>query len=180
MSEYRYAPGALTGDLARAGIGFVLCAIPLVAVSMDMWMMVLLAALAGLFALFGVRTWRRRGTCIAMDDTGITTTGLKNARIPWGDLRQFKLSYFSTRRDRSNGWMQLNLGGTRGGLSIDSNLDGFEEICRRALLAATDNKIELTSATMRNLAELGLVSDFSANSKPHGGTTWGNPADWRR
>jgi len=180
MSEYRYAPGALTGDLVRAGIGFVLCAIPLAAISLELWTAVLLTVPAGLFALFGVRTWLRRGMRVAVDDDGITATGLAPTRIPWDDLHRFKLSYFSTRRDRSNGWMQLNLRGASGRLSVDSNLDGFDDICRRAFRAAADNGIELSSATLRNLAELGLVSDLSANSDPGGSAAWGNPADWRR
>lgn len=181
MSEYRYSTAALNGDLVRAGIGFVLCALPIALVSLETWVMLLLAAAAGLFALFGARTWLRRGIRVAVDDGGITATGLASARIPWGDLRRFKLSYFSTRRDRSNGWMQLNLRGPSGRLSIDSNLEGFDDICGRAFRAATDNDVELSSASLLNLAELGLVSDRAPNSQPGGSSTkWGNPADWRR
>ena len=61
MSEYRYSAAALKGDLVRAGIGFVLCATPLALVSLETWVVLLLAAPAGLFVLFGVRTWLRRG-----------------------------------------------------------------------------------------------------------------------
>lgn len=180
MTEYRYAPGALNGDLARAGIGFGLCAAPIAFAALPAWAMLLLAAPAALFVVFGARAWLRRGVRIAIDDTGISATGWTSSGIPWHDLQRFKLSYFSTRRDRSNGWMQLNLRGPSARLSIDSNLDGFDDICRRAFRAAADNDVELSGATLRNLAELGLVSDISAN--PHSGssTGWGNPADWRR
>jgi hypothetical protein len=140
----------------------------------------LLATPVGLFALFGARTWLRRGIRVAVDDDAITTTGLAAARIPWGDLHRFKLSYFSTRRDRSNGWMQLNLRGPSGRVSIDSNLDGFEDVCGRAFRAATDNDVEMSSTSLRNLAELGLVSERAPDSQPGGSTAWGNPADWRR
>jgi len=180
MSEYRYSTAALNGDLARAGIGFVLCATPLALVSLEAWVALLLAAPAGLFVLFGARTWLRRRARVAVDDGGITATGLTSSRISWGELRRFKLSYFSTRRDRSNGWMQLNLRGPSGRLSIDSNLEGFDDVCRRAFRAAADNDIDLSSASLRNLSELGLVADRAPNPPPGGSTAWGNPADWRR
>ncbi len=180
MKEYRYSTAALSGDLIRAGIGFLLCVSPIVLASLEIWLMALLAAPATLFAIFGARTWLRRRIRVAVDETGISATGLTSAGIPWRDLRRFKLSYFSTRRDRSNGWMQLNLRGPSARLSIDSNLDGFDDVCARAFRAAADNDVELSSATLRNLAELGLVSALSANPQPGGSTGWGNPADWRR
>lgn len=180
MNEYRYSTAALNGDLVRAGIGFVLCAAPIALANLEAWLMLLLTVPAGLFTLFGARTWLRRGVRIAMDDTGISATGLNTTRIPWRDLRRFKLSYFSTRRDRSNGWMQLNLRGPSGRLAIDSNLDGFDDVCHRAFRAAADNDVELSGASLRNLAELGLVTDMAPKPQPSAGTGWGNPADWRR
>ena len=180
MSEYRYSTAALNGDLVRAAIGFGLCATPIALASLEPWLMLLLAVPAGLFALFGARAWLRRSMRVAVDDAGIAATGLTATDIRWPELRRFKLSYFSTRRDRSNGWMQLNLRGPSGRLSIDSNLDGFDDICRRAFRAAADNDLELSSASLRNLAALGLVADLSPKPQPSGGTGWGNPADWRR
>jgi len=180
MSEYRYSTAALRGDMVRAVIGFILCATPIALVSLETWLAFLLAAAAGIFVLFGGRTWLRRGVRVAVDDSGITAVGKTSARLSWDDLQRFKLSYFSTRRDRSSGWMQLNLQGPSGRLSIDSNLEGFEDICRRAFRAATDNDVELSSASLRNLAELGLVRERARGRQPGGGIGWGNPADWRR
>ncbi len=180
MTEYRYSTAALNGDLARAGIGFGLCVAPIAFAGIPVWAVLLLAAPAGLFAIFGARTWLRRGVRVAVDETGISTTGSTTAGISWRDLHRFKLSYFSTRRDRSNGWMQLDLRGPSGRLSIDSNLEGFDDICRRAFRAAADNDVELSGATLRNLAELGLVSDVAPNPQSSSSTGWGNPADWRR
>ncbi len=180
MSGYRYSSAALNGDLTRAGIGFALCATPIALVSLQPWLLLLLATPAGLFAIFGVRTWLRRGIRVALDDSGVTATGLGSARLSWDELSRFKLSYFSTRRDRTNGWMQLSLRSSSGRLSIDSNLDGFDEICDRAFRAATDNDVPLSSASLRNLAELGLVTDLAPNPQPSSSTGWGNPADWRR
>ena len=92
MNEYRYSTAALNGDLVRAGIGFVLCVTPIALASREAWLMLLLAVPAGLFALFGARTWLRRGVRVAIDDAGITATGLTSARISWHDLQRCKLS----------------------------------------------------------------------------------------
>lgn len=180
MTEYRYPAAAVHGDLARAGIGVALCAAPLVAARMEPWAALTLSALVAVFVLFGARTWLRRGTRIAVDEQGIAASGVRAAQIAWGDLHRFKLSYFSTRRDRSNGWMQLNLRGKSGRISLDSSLDGFEEVCRRAYHAAAANGIELSPATQRNLVELGLSANLPRKSPAEGSTGWGNPADWRR
>lgn len=180
MSELRYSIAALNGDLIRAGIGFGLCVAPILLVSLVPWLLILLAAPACLFAIFGVRTWLRRSIRVALDDSAVTATGLSSARLAWDEINYFKLSYFSTRRDRSNGWMQLNLRAPSGRLSIDSNLEGFDDVCDRAFRAATDNDVELSGASLRNLAELGLVTDMAPNVQPSGSTGWGNPADWRR
>lgn len=180
MNTYRYSTSALNGDLARAGIGFVLCTLPIAVVTLELWVTLLLAAPAGLFAIFGIRTWLRRRARVTIDESGITLSGLVPTRIAWSDLDRFKLSYFSTRRDRSNGWMQLNLKDSSGRLAVDSSLDGFDDVCRRAFRAATDNGAELSSATLRNLAALGLVTDLNPDPQPNSGTGWGNPADWRR
>lgn len=180
MTEYRYSAAAVNGDLARAAIGLALCSAPIVLVSLQPWLILLLTVPAGLFALFGARTWLRRGLRITVDDNGIAASGPAATQIAWRNLERFKLSYFSTRRDRSNGWMQLSLRGPTGRLSVDSGLDGFDEVCQRAFHAATENEIDLSGATLRNLAELGLVSELGANLHPSGSTGWGNPADWRR
>jgi hypothetical protein len=180
MSGLRYSTTALKGDLVRAGIGFALCVTPLLLVRLEPWLFFLLAAPAGLFAIFGARTWLRRGIRVTLDDSGVTATGLSTAHLSWDEINHFKLSYFSTRRDRTNGWMQLNLRTPSGRLSIDSNLEGFDEVCDRAFRAAADNDVDLSSASLRNLAELGLVTDLAPNPQPSSGTGWGNPADWRR
>ena len=54
-----------------------------------------------------------------------------------GRLDRLKLSYFSTKRDRSDGWMQLSVGSTGGRMvKVNSSLDGFHDIVERAARAA--------------------------------------------
>ena len=67
-----------------------------------------------------------------------------------------KLGYYSTRRDRKSGWMQLELGAGRARLSLDSRLDGFDRLVRFATAAAAERELELSEATAANLSALGI------------------------
>ena len=62
-----------------------------------------------------------------------------------------KLAYYSTRRDRRAGWMQLQLVASGIKVSLDSRIAGFDQVVRRAADAATARGIELNEATVANL-----------------------------
>jgi hypothetical protein len=53
--------------------------------------------------------------------------------------------------------MQLRLAGNGGTLRIESTLDGFDVIARKAIRAAAANGIELGRTTRANLRLLGLA-----------------------
>lgn len=178
MTSHRYSPRALNADLLRAGIGFVCCLVPLAAVNFGAVMTLVFAIPAMLFAIFGLRTWRNRSITVRVDADGISSG---STTIAWQNLDGVKLSYFSTRRDRENGWMQLKLQGQGGSIALNSALEDFETVCRAAFEAARSHDIELTDASARNFAALGLgaiVPDHDPT--PAALTGWGNPADWRR
>ena len=68
-----------------------------------------------------------------------------------------KLSYFSTKRDRSGGWMQLVVGSAGGrAVKVDSSLDGFYDIVERAARAAESRGLELSRTTRSNLRSMGI------------------------
>jgi hypothetical protein len=52
--------------------------------------------------------------------------------------------------------MQLQLGAGRARLSLDSRLDGFEQLARQAAHAAVERGLELSDATAANLQALGV------------------------
>ncbi len=67
-----------------------------------------------------------------------------------------KLAYYSTRRDRRGGWMQLELGARRRqGAGSTAGLPGSIGWCRRAAEVAAMRGIELNEATLANLEALG-------------------------
>ncbi len=178
MTTHRYSPRALNADLLRAGIGLVCCVVPLATVDFGVVVTLIFAVPAALFAIFGLRTWRNRAVTVRIDADGISTPA---TTIPWQDVTGVKLSYFSTRRDRENGWMQLKLQGRNCTIALNSALEEFDTVCRAAFEAARSNDIEFTDASARNFAALGLgaiVPDHDPT--PAALTGWGNPADWRR
>jgi HEAT repeat protein len=67
-----------------------------------------------------------------------------------------KLAYYSTRRDRKSGWMQLELGAGRARLSLDSRLDGFDRLVRYAAIAAAERGLQPSEATAANLQAMGI------------------------
>jgi hypothetical protein len=77
--------------------------------------------------------------------------------VEWGRIDRLKLSYFSTKRDRSDGWMQLSVGSTGGRtVRLDSSLDGFHDIVERAARAAQASGLPLSDATRANLKAMGI------------------------
>jgi serine protease inhibitor len=52
--------------------------------------------------------------------------------------------------------MQLWLGAGRARLSLDSRLDGFDQVVRQAAIAAAERGLELSDATAANLQALGI------------------------
>ena len=78
--------------------------------------------------------------------------------VEWEQLDRMTLSYYSTKRDRSGGWMQLALrsAGARP-VKVDSSLDGFYDIVERAAKAAEVRNLELSVATRVNLRSMGIT-----------------------
>jgi hypothetical protein len=156
MSEHRYPPRELIGDYVRAGLGFAATGGPLLFVPASPVMMWLLGGLAALFLAFGARTAFRQVTVVRLDDAGITALGPMGVSIAWNELGRLGLAYYSTRRDRTRGWMQLSVKGSGRSLRVDSTIDGFRDIVAAAAMHAEQRRVELSPATLGNLAALGL------------------------
>jgi len=99
---------------------------------------VVLGGFAAIFGAFAIRTALRHGTSLEIDEAELRATGLRQATIPWDRLDRMKLAYYSTRRDRKSGWMQLELGAGRARLSLDSRLGGFDRLVRHAATVAAE------------------------------------------
>ena len=118
---------------------------------------VILTFTAGLFVLYGLRTAAQQSMSLNVTGDAIQTSGWHRVRLTWDGLSRVSLAYYSTQREGGEGWMQLRLAGNGVTLRIESTLDGFDVIARKAIRAAAANGIELGRTTRANLRLLGLA-----------------------
>lgn len=157
-ADLRYPQQTLTADYLRAAAGVVLCGAPLLLLEVNRWMALVLVLGFLLFAVFLVRTALRQHTRYLLGNDTLCADGPAGTLVEWGRIDRLKLSYFSTKRDRSDGWMQLSVGSTGGRLiKVDSALEGFHDIVERAAQAAEATGAPLSDATRANLRSMGIV-----------------------
>lgn len=157
MSEHRYPRRVLMADYARAGAGLALTAGPLAAVSMSELATAVLGGSALLFAVFGLRTALRQASRVVADETGLRVEGPVAKRLAWEALSDLRLRYFAVRRDRQAGWMQLTLKAPGVAVRLDSTIEGFPALARRAASAADENGLRLDRGTLDNLRAFGVT-----------------------
>ena len=163
----RYTPRALAGDYVRAGIGVALTGGPLVVVPTDSAATWVLGALAVLFGAFAGRTGLRHASRIELGDERISLFGPGQVSFAWGDLVAVKLSYYATASDRQGGWMQLTLRGAGSRpIRIDSTLDGFADVARRAARAVVENGLQISPASASNFQALGIAVEQTPAGDP--------------
>jgi hypothetical protein len=156
VSQHAYPASAMAGDYLRAAAGLVPAGVLLTSVPIATVGGIVLASLAAIFGAFAARTVVRHGTTIEVGASGLRTLGPRRRSIAWDKLDRLKLGYYSTRRDRRAGWMQLDLGAGRTRVRLDSRLDGFDAVVRQAAAAAAVRGLALTPATVSNLQALGI------------------------
>lgn len=159
MSVHTYPPTAAVADFARAGAGLFLAAVPLLLADTLPVVTAILALLVLVFTIYAFRTARRQLTRVEIDEDGVSTSGPRPYAVPWRSLKQVKLSYYSTRRDRTGGWMQLTIVGEARSLRVDSRIVGFHSLAARAALAAKEKGLKLDPTTLYNFQSLGLLME---------------------
>lgn len=160
-TRHSYPAAALIGDYLRAAVGVV----PAVAVFSSTPVNPIAAAVVGgigaIFTLFGLRTALRHGTSLEMTETELRSHGARQRTIAWAKLDRLKLAYYSTRRDRKSGWMQLEIGAGAARVRLDSRIEGFDRLLHRAAKAALARRLALNDTTLANLNALGIdMPDF--------------------
>jgi hypothetical protein len=158
VSRHTYPTSAMLGDYLRAAAGLVPSALLFAMVPVSDATAVVLGGFAALFAIFGLRTVLRHRTSLEMTETELRAQGMRRRTIAWSRLDRMKLAYYSTRRDRQSGWMQLELGADGARLGLDSRIAGFDRLVRRAAEAAAARGLSLNDATIANLRSLGVRS----------------------
>ncbi len=156
MTVYAYPTSAMCGDYLRAAAGFVPTAAILATMPVGMVAATVLSGFVALFVVFGARTILRHGTRFEMTGSALRASGLRCTSIPWGELDRMTLTYYSTRRDRRDGWMQLELRSGWTKVRLDSRIEGFTELVDKSARAARSRGLTLNAATLANLAALGV------------------------
>lgn len=157
-ADLRYPSQTLWADYGRASAGALLCGVPLLLIEVNPWLALFLSAGVLLFVLFLMRTALRHRTRYLLGEDTLCADGPAGGIVEWRRLDRLKLSYFSTKRDRSDGWMQLAVGSAGGRtVKIDSSLDGFHDVVERAAHAAGETGLTLSEATRANLRAMGIT-----------------------
>jgi hypothetical protein len=156
VARFSYPASAMAGDYLRAAAGLVPTSLILATVPVGTVAAVVLGGFAAIFGVFAIRTALRHGTSLEDSDGELRALGPRSATIAWDQLDRMKLAYYSTRRDRKSGWMQMELGAGRTRLSLDSRIDGFDRLVRHAATIASERDLALSEATATNLQALGI------------------------
>ena len=162
MSIHRYPLANLLPDYLRGGAGLIVGAGGWLLAPDTLHIIVIFGGLTVLFLLFTMRTVARQYTRIEMTEDAIISDGTRRLTLHWNDLDRVKLRYYSTRRNRSGGWMTLKLASGRSAISVDSNIDGFDAIAARTARTLIENHAAADDVTLANLAALGLPTPAQA------------------
>ncbi|MBC8158020.1 MAG: hypothetical protein H8E94_01670 [Alphaproteobacteria bacterium] len=152
MSVHTYPLYTVLGDYIRAALGIAVSTVPLFVITARPLITYLFWVLITIFTVYGLRTLARHYTRIETSNDGIAETGIIRRKITWAELSKLRLKYFSTRRDKSNGWMQLEMTGNGSRIAITSTISDFSDILAMATEAAHANGIELDKASLTNIA----------------------------
>ena len=156
-TRHAYPASAMLGDYLRAAAGLVPVGVVFATVPVGGVAAGILGGFAAIFGVFGVRTALRHGTSLEMTDSELRARGLWHTTIRWDELDRMRLAYYSTRRDRRSGWMQLDLSAGAARVRLDSRIEGFDQVVRHAAHVAAARGLGLTEATMSNLEALGIA-----------------------
>ncbi len=155
-TEHKYPLSYLLGDYASAAFGVAIMILLFTLASFHYLVLLFMLALTAVFLIFGARTYIRHNTVIKVDDVGVRAVGLLPKQMPWAEISELDLRYFSTRRDRRRGWMQLRLKSGKKVLRIESQIDDFESVARRAYDKCAAEGAAMNVATMANLKSMGI------------------------
>ena len=170
MTRHRYPLRSLLRNDVKTVLGLAVSVTPLFIDGVSAIIFYIFLALTLLFLIFGLRTVLRHTTVIEVSDMGVRDSGPLGATIAWEDMRDARLRYYSTRRDRENGWMDLRLRRGSRSMRIESTIDGFEHIVERATHFASHHGVELSASTRVNLKAMG-IGEARANAPDDDGVS---------
>jgi hypothetical protein len=155
--SFHYPRRALRSAYVLAGVGMLIGFGPLLVGQPAPVVRWLLGAMGLLFLVYFARTVVRQRTRIELDASGIGARGPLGAAIRWDEVRAVRLNYYSTRSDRSGGWMEFIVQGPRRSIRIESTLEDFVTLVRETVRETAARGIALDERSRVNLAALGVA-----------------------
>ena len=159
MTTYRYSMQDLMADYLRAGFGAAVVLMLIVVANVNLFVLLFLLLLLIVFLVYGGRTLNRQLTTVEIAPEGIRAYGGLGRQMRWEEIKRFDLRYFSTRRDRQKGWMQLRLDGAGAVLRVDSQISEFDQLVGQVYTMTRVNRAEMNEPTMANLTAMGIADD---------------------
>lgn len=169
VSIHRYPVQSVAADYVRAAAGMALTLGPLVFFNLVPPMVYILGGLGALFLVFGIRTLLRHLAHVEVSTEGVTMGGPAGNAVLWRNIDAMSLNYFTTRRDKQGGWMQLKITEKGRAVTLESSLPGFAGIVARAFEAARANGVALDPRTVANLPALGILPPDGESNVGDGG-----------
>lgn len=158
MKTLSYPASSLISDYVRGISGLAATIGPLIFLDLLSIVSFFLLILAFFFTIFMVRTVIRQVSTFEFSNDCLKVQGPLRMEIPWSDLEKVELRYYSTRRDRSNGWMQLSIKGRRGTIRVDSTLCNFSDIVSHVSEVVDKSGFSLSPSTLQNMRMLNSAS----------------------
>lgn len=161
---FLYPPARLVGDYVRSGLGLGGAVVFWILLPSEPQIHAIFGGLTLLFLLFTIRTVWRQLVRVEVYDDAISMAPPRRGPLAWRDIVRIDLKYYSTRRNRKDGWTTLRLAGRGTRIVIDSDLDGFDWVARQSLAVAQANGIALSDTTRANFLALGMAAE--AGNRP--------------
>lgn len=165
VSVYRYPLSNLIPDYLRSAAGVGLLGVPAIYSVGTHWIVTaIMGGLVALFGTFGASTAIRQFSVLLVDQHGMRLKGPRPVALPWADIAEIDLRFFSTRRDRANGWFQLKVRGRGGQIKADSNLEDFDGLLRELAIAIARHDLPVSAIGRENFASAGYAVPVLADS----------------
>ena len=160
MSQHTYPISSLAASYFKASFGLLVSGSALFFLNLSVGLLIIFAILFLMFVMFSIKVVLRSFTIVRLSEEGIHVTGtLRSGRfLRWEEAEGLKISYFSTRRDRESGSMQLSFYGRGRRITVDSSISQFNTIAEYTAAAVKEKNIAMDSITRTNLEALGIAS----------------------
>ena len=156
MSGFRYPVASLRGDYIQAAVGTTITGALMISAFSVPVMFFFIGPLFVLFFGFGLKTWSKHLTMIEIEPSGLQIFGFRRRHVDWNSVTGAKLRFFTIKRDRDAGWMELTLLTDSRKIKIESTIDGFNEIAEAVARIVESKDIKIDETSVENFNAIGI------------------------